>query len=177
MVARRICRRKRNLKVRAFQFTTILRTPLADAEVERVLWNERNPFELLVASSSGHLSSRDSRKFTAELWSIEAHDSEVNGRTCRFDVSFTNLTGLSQHAKNTQCLVTAGNDELVKVWQMSDGKSPSLCAQVEVALGALQCAQFCPDNDEPILAVCGMQGEYVKTLNLSDNKSVKAMFR
>lgn len=70
---------KTKLRGDGFLFTVILETFLTDAEVERVLWNERNPFELLVASSSGHLSARDSRKFTAELWSIEAHDSEVNG--------------------------------------------------------------------------------------------------
>ena len=155
-----------------------LGTSLVGAEVERVLWNERNPFELLAASSNGYLSSRDSRKFTTELWSIEAHDSEVNGKAFNFAFySLTNCVGLSQHTKNAQCLVTVGDDELVKVWQMSDGKPPSLCAQVEVALGALQCAQLCPDNDEPILAVCGMAGEYMKTLHLGDNKSVKAMFR
>jgi periodic tryptophan protein 1 len=95
----------------------------------------------------------DVRTETKPLWTLRAHDEGVNG--------------LSLSSQCPDCIVTVSSDSTFKVWDIADGK-PSCVAEKDMAMGKLQCSDFCPDAP----FVVGLGGDrssnFVKVTDIRD---------
>jgi len=71
------------------------------------------------------------------------------------------------------CLVTASNDQSVKIWDVRDHSSPELVRQRLCKIGEIHCAAACPD--EPLLFCVGGDFE-MKLLNFHGDETVAKKF-
>lgn len=124
-----------------------------DADVEAVRWNGWKEHSFLVALESGIVQGFDVRALTpsgtdAALYTLVAHD----GACTSLDIS-PHIPG---------CLLTAGTDRQVKVWNVdSDGDKPrsiSLVSARDLGIGKLFTTSFSP-NDPLTIAAAGSGGK------------------
>ena len=123
------------------------------ADVEAVRWNGWKEHSFLVALESGIVQGFDVRALTpsgtdAALYTLVAHD----GACTSLDIS-PHIPG---------CLLTAGTDRQVKVWNVdSDGDKPrsiSLVSARDLGIGKLFTTSFSP-NDPLAIAAAGSGGK------------------
>ena len=123
------------------------------ADVEAVRWNGWKEHSFLVALESGIVQGFDVRALTpsgtdAALYTLVAHD----GACTSLDIS-PHIPG---------CLLTAGTDRQVKVWNVdSDGDKPrsiSLVSARDLGIGKLFTTSFSP-NDPLTIAAAGSGGK------------------
>ena len=126
-------------------------------EVERVLWNDGNPYTFFVSCDTGHVIELDVRS-TEPLFTLSAHSQAV--------------TGLSLCSFTSTCLATASDDKTVKVWDIKDNK-PSLVLEKNMQMGELQCCSFSPDS--PLILAMGGERE-MRIINLQKNEKVAGCF-
>ena len=123
------------------------------ADVEAVRWDGWKEHSFLVALESGIVQGFDVRALTpsgtdAALYTLVAHD----GACTSLDIS-PHIPG---------CLLTAGTDRQVKVWNVdSDGDKPrsiSLVSARDLGIGKLFTTSFSP-NDPLTIAAAGSGGK------------------
>jgi hypothetical protein len=123
------------------------------ADVEAVRWNGWKEHSFLVALESGIVQGFDVRALTpsgtdAALYTLVAHD----GACTSLDIS-PHIPG---------CLLTAGTDRQVKIWNVdSDGDKPrsiSLVSARDLGIGKLFTTSFSP-NDPLTIAAAGSGGK------------------
>ena len=123
------------------------------ADVEAVRWNGWKEHSFLVALESGIVQGFDVRALTPSgtdtaLYTLVAHD----GACTSLDIS-PHIPG---------CLLTAGTDRQVKIWNVdSDGDKPrsiSLVSARDLGIGKLFTTSFSP-NDPLTIAAAGSGGK------------------
>jgi len=129
-------------------------------EIEKVLWNHHNPFYLFAGTEGGLLACLDVRS-PDPVFTLSAHTAA--------------LTTLALSSTLPSCLITASDDELLKVWDIGTSLTaenpPTLVTERSYKIGAVHCGGSCPN--EPLLVCVGGDRE-MKVINLkSDTKVAK----
>ena len=113
------------------RYETVVKLWDALGEVEKVLWNSFDTNYCLVSTSNGYIQYMDIRK-DKSIWDVQAHTEEV--------------IGLSLSSSCPGLLVSAGNDGVIKVWDIINNKEPCSIWEKKTNLGALLCLAPNPDN-------------------------------
>jgi len=128
-----------------------------DGEVERVTWNQHNPYYFLASTDTGHVYYVDVRN-ELTVFTLKAHTAAT--------------TGLVLSSGIAGCLLTASSDKTIKLWDFRDDK-PAIVHSQDMKMGELHCAQCCPDS--PLLFAVGGEREF-RVFNLKKNAMVAKCF-
>ena len=139
------------------QFCAVNQLYVISCYLTQVLWNHHNPFCAFTGNDAGLLACVDVRS-PQPLWTHSAHTSA--------------LTSLVLSRSLTDCLVTASNDRLVKVWDISSA-DPKLVLERSCKIGAIHCASGCPDEQ---LVVCVGGEREMKVINIQNDERFREHF-
>lgn len=128
-----------------------------DGEVERVTWNQHDPYHFLTSTDTGNVYYVDVRN-ESTVFTLKAHTSAT--------------TGLVLSSGIAGCLLTASSDKTIKLWDFRDDR-PTMVHSQDMKLGELHCAQCCPDS--PLLFAVGGEREF-RVFNLKKNALVAKCF-
>lgn len=137
-----------------------------DGEVEKIRWHPWKANHLLVALDSGIVQEYDvSTTKPTLVWTLSAHESACTS------------VDYSPHIPG--CLLTAGLDRSLKVWNIVDATATgkreiSLVASRDPGAGKIFAASFSPD-DPLCIAVAGSAGK-VKVWNALGARGVRSVF-
>lgn len=114
------------------QCTSQRQWSLPTGEVEKVQWNQFDPFRFLVTSDAGDIFYIDSRQESVgdENRVEKAHEDAVSGksdpsRSVQDGAGESLFLGLALHSTAKNCLATCGVDGVVKIWSLDNaGQSP-----------------------------------------------------
>ncbi|PWN20803.1 WD40 repeat-like protein [Microstroma glucosiphilum] len=141
-------------------------------EVEKLKWNPWKAGQLLVALDTGLVQAYnvfDPSKATSPIWTLSAHQ--------------TACTSLDVSVQIQGCLLTAGLDRTVKLWNIEEDSStlPSknkraitLVTSRDLEAGKIFTASFSPD--EPLTIAAGGSGGEVKVWDALAAKGVAGVF-
>ena len=148
--------------VRVFDCATeqkLVTTVSLSSEVEKVLWNQLLPTQIIACTEMGHIFCICS-ELGQVLSRIAAHDKPVT------DISLSAfLPGL---------LVSTSVDKSYKVWDLSE-KGPKCLHSCKPEMGRLYCASFSPDN--PYLFAIGGDRQGMTVVNLMKIATVAPLLK
>ena len=148
--------------VRVFDCATeqkLVTTVSLSSEVEKVLWNQLQPTQIIACTESGHIFCVCS-ELGQVLYQIAAHDKPVT------DISLsTFLPGL---------LVSTSVDKSYKVWDLSE-TGPKCLHSSKPGMGRLYCASFSPDN--PYVFSIGGEKQGLAVVDLMKIGSVASLLK
>lgn len=128
-------------------------------EIERVLWNHFSPNYFITSTSEGLIYLNDIR-VDQPLTSLQAHDSSI--------------CGLSFSAKVPNLLVTGSEDEIVKIWDLSDNQF-EFVDQKKFNIGSISMCKASPDSDF-VFAFAGRESCEPKVWDLRGSRRVRDCF-
>eukprot|EP00762_Andalucia_godoyi_P004589 ANDGO_05086.mRNA.1 putative WD repeat-containing protein C17D11.16 len=114
-----------------------------------------------VSNDKGSILCFDVRNEAKPLFRIDAHD----GRPC---------TCMSMHPSAPGLMVTAGLDEMVKIWSIDSASGPSLMTSRNLGVGKVFVASQC--FDDPFLIAVGGSTGSINLWNLLDTRVVANKF-
>jgi len=132
-----------------------------DGEVERVIWNNFDPFYCLASTDRGFVRCYDAR-VDDSLWTLSAHQ-----KSC---------SGLCLSSQCPGLMVTASVDECIKVWDIVDHQ-PTFVHQTKLKLGKLYSMAESPDSPFVIAVGGDNRNHNYKLYNLMVNSAVQNRFK
>lgn len=143
------------------QINTNFKAWQCDSEIERVLWNKRDPNYFLVGAQSGKLFYFDRRHDTNPLWIKLAHEMEVSG--------------LVLNEKVEGLLTTSSADGTLKVWDFNvDGAR--LVQSEDMKIGRIHSVSSSPESPNFIALGGDNKKRHFRVVNLWDYEAVKHTF-
>lgn len=139
-----------------------------ESDVEQVRWDPQVEHTFYVSTESGVLHCFDTRQLpaTAEqskaVWRLQAHDES--------------LSSFSINPVVPGMFVTGSTDRQVKIWNVIEGKGPSMVVSRDLGVGKVFSTNFAPDEEIAFrLAVAGSKGA-VQVWDTSTNKAIREAF-
>ncbi|EGG17237.1 WD40 repeat-containing protein [Cavenderia fasciculata] len=129
-------------------------------KIESLLWNPHNGKEFFVATEDGNLTCYDATlgSNSKPVWQLKAHD----GGCSTFSIS----TG-------AQLLATGGEDETVKLWDMSAKGTPKLMETRNIGEQVFSLSFF---SSSPYLLAIGSENVTPRVVNTRRFKSIQTAF-
>jgi len=152
-----------NVSIGDCQSTAFKTFKVCDSEIEKVIWNQYNPYFLLCSTSDGQVFCYDVRNTQKAVYSIGAHNDSV--------------TGLSLSSQINGCLITASTDKVVKVWDIDENGAKFVTQFSDLNIGSI--LSLSPNPDLPfVIAVGGDNNktENIKIIDISKSKQVRSHF-
>ncbi|XP_023954971.2 periodic tryptophan protein 1 homolog [Bicyclus anynana] len=129
-------------------------------EIERVVWDSRNPFCFAMSNNEGKVAYVDCRQ-DEPLWTISAHGKEV--------------TGLILSEKVPGLMVTVGADEMLKTWDISSSEAVQVSERA-CKVGQVLCAAPCPDAPYAVAVGGDNKERFIEMVDLSISEQVMNRF-
>eukprot|EP00088_Acartia_fossae_P040928 TRINITY_DN42682_c0_g1_i1.p1 TRINITY_DN42682_c0_g1~~TRINITY_DN42682_c0_g1_i1.p1 ORF type:complete len:558 (-),score=115.32 TRINITY_DN42682_c0_g1_i1:52-1725(-) len=129
-------------------------------EVERVVWNHFNPYQVFASTDAGTIHAIDVRA-EKPLWQLSAHTEGV--------------TGLTLSSQCPGCLISSSSDKCLRVWDVS-GDQPSFVMEQHLKLGVLQTVVGCPDAPFVVGLGGDNQENNFKVFDIRESAQVRQRF-
>lgn len=143
------------------------------ADVECIRWDPHQPTDFFVSLENGLVLCYDARAIssnsdplsTQPKWTLSAHDGAASA--------------LDPNPHIPGCLMTAGMDKLVKIWNIDEsagGRDISLVTSRDLGLGKVFTARWCPDVEQPLTVAGGGSKATLQVWDVSVNPGARKAF-
>lgn len=120
-------------------------------EIERVAWDQLNPFCFAMSNNEGKVAYVDCRQ-DEPLWTVQAHEKEV--------------TGLILSNKVPGLMITVSTDGFMKTWDITRSGAVTASGRA-VRVGQALCAALCPDAPYSVAVGGDNKENYLEMVDLS----------
>ncbi|XP_045760728.1 periodic tryptophan protein 1 homolog [Maniola jurtina] len=129
-------------------------------EIERVVWDTRNPFCFAMSNNEGKVAYVDCRQ-DEPLWTISAHEKEV--------------TGLILSEKVPGLMITVSSDQMLKTWDISSSEAVQV-SERSCKVGQVLCAAQCPEAPYSVAVGGDNKERFIEMLDLTISEQVMNRF-